>query len=438
MLATLLLAGCTESGPQTAPTQQPDTLRALQPAEELDRVARNYVKLSLEIGAREPGYIDAYYGPAQWKQTAESSPRTLADLGNAVVLLEDELDAVDTDSLPEDEKRRAIFLRGQLIAARTRLVMAQGETLTFRKESLGLFGTTPDLQPLESYDPVLARIDTLVPGKGSLDVRVSAFLDRYIIPPERLRAVFDAAIGECRKRTAAHINLPENETFTLEFVTGKAWSGYNYYQGNYKSLIQVNTDLPIRISRAIDLGCHEGYPGHHALNVLLEQRLTRSQGWEEFSVYPLYSPQSLIAEGSANYGIDLAFPGEQRLIFERDVLYPLAGLDPATARMYFDLTTAINDLAGARFTIAEQYLDGKIDRKEAVRLIRKYQLVDEKRAQQSVDFNDTYRSYVINYGLGQELVRDYVASVGNDPRARWKAMERVISEPTVPAYLMAR
>ena len=119
----------------------------------------------------------------------------------------------------------------------------------------------------------------------------------------------DAAIAGCKARTAQHIRLPKGERFDLAFVTGKTWGGYNYYQGHYVSRIEVNTDLPIRISRAVDLGCHEGYPGHHVLNSLLEQKLTRGRGWVEFSVYPLFSPQSLIAEGSANYGADLAFPG---------------------------------------------------------------------------------------------------------------------------------
>ena len=32
-------------------------------ADSLDAVARDYVALTLEIGEREPGYVDAYYGP---------------------------------------------------------------------------------------------------------------------------------------------------------------------------------------------------------------------------------------------------------------------------------------------------------------------------------------------------------------------------------------
>ena len=123
--------------------------------------------------------------------------------------------------------------------------------------------------------------------------------------------MFKAAIDGCRSRTLQHIQLPPGESFTVEYVTGKSWSGYNWYQGNYRSLIQVNTDLPIYIDRAIDLACHEGYPGHHVYNVLLEKNLVRDRGWVEFSVYPLFSPQSLIAEGTANFGIEVAFPRER-------------------------------------------------------------------------------------------------------------------------------
>jgi hypothetical protein len=224
----------------------------------------------------------------------------------------------------------------------------------------------------------------------------------------------------------------------MEFVTGKSWSGYNYYQGNYNSLIQINTDLPIRISRAVDLGCHEGYPGHHVLNMLLEERLTKGRGWAEFSVYPLYSPQSLIAEGSANYGIDLAFPGPERLRYETQALYPLAGLATRDAAEYLELLKATSELAGARFTIAREFLEGRISRDEAIALTQKYQLVSKQRAEQSIAFTTQYRSYVINYGLGQDLVRDYVEAAGPDPRARWAAMERVISEPTLPSDLLIR
>ncbi len=404
----------------------------------LDEIAKDYVQMTLEIGEREPGYVDAYYGPKEWQDAAKATPRSLPDLVKEAAALSARTSGIDAVRLDPLSRRRREFLLAQLRAAQTRLRMIQGEKLSFAEEAQGLFGVRVELKPLTSYDPVLDRIAALVPGSGSLASRVDAFQDRFTIPKDRLQPVFDAAIAECKRRTAQHIRLPPGERFTMEFVTGKSWSGYNYYQGNFASLIQINTDLPIRISRAVDLGCHEGYPGHHALNMLLEQRLTKERGWIEFSVYPLYSPLSLIAEGTANYGIDLAFPGEQRLAYETQALYPLAGIPVRGAKDYLALLAAMRDLAGARFTISRDYLEGRINRKQAVELTQKYQLVSKARAEQSIDFTDQYRSYVINYGLGQDMARAYVEAAGPSPQARWAAFERIISEPTLPSDLLVR
>ncbi|MEM8918487.1 MAG: hypothetical protein AAGE37_06450 [Pseudomonadota bacterium] len=397
----------------------------------LDKLAEDYVKLTLELGEQEPGYVDAYYGPAEWAQAAKLKPRDMRQLGNAIVELMLRLDALreTRDPLVEARKR---FLSAQLEAALTRHAMMQGETLPFVEEATRLFGVAPEIRPLEEFDSVLAEIEKLVPGNGPLSARVDAFENRYVIPTDRLRLVMDTAIAECKKQTKDYIELPENENFRLEFVTGKSWSGYNYYQGGYQSLIQINTDLPIRIDRAVDLGCHEGYPGHHVFNMLLERNLTNGLGWQEFSIYPLYSPQSFIAEGSANYGIDLAFPGAKRLAYERDVLYPLAGLDPDSAEAYGTLQKAKQELGGARNTITQQFLDREISRARAVELTQKYQLVSKQRAEQMMDFAEDYRSYVINYGLGQEMVQAWIEAQGDDPVWRWKAMERLLSEPMLP------
>ena len=401
---------------------------------ELDAIASDYTKLTLALGEKEAGYVDAYYGPAEWAAAAKTDPRDMRELGNAIVELMLRIDgvAISDDPMLESRKR---FLSAQLEAALTRHAMIQEEVFPFAEEAKGLFGVIPELKPLAEFDPILEEIANIVPGDGPLSERVAAFENAYVIPKDRLKIVFDTAIAECKARTAQYFDLPEGENFRMEFVTGKSWSGYNYYQGKYQSLIQINTDLPIFIGRAVDLGCHEGYPGHHVYNMLLEKNLTNGRGWQEFSVYPLYSPQSLIAEGSANYGIELAFSGQERLDYERDVLYPLAGLDPDTAAAYWALQIAKQALSGARMTIAQQYLDGEIMRDEAILLTQKYQLVSPERAAQMTDFNDQYRSYVINYGLGLEMVRDWIESQGEAPVWRWKAMERLLSDPMLPGDL---
>lgn len=402
----------------------------------IGEIADAYIKLTLEAGTHEAEYVDAYYGPATLQEAAKAAPRSLdallADARALTVKIDQSLPSIKSDS----DLRRARALRGMLVAAETRLQMLQGKKFRFNDEAKGQFATIPDLKPLAHYDALLTDLEKLIPGEGALASRVDAFNDRYIIPKDKLQPVFDAAIAECKRRTALHIALPQGETFTMEFVTGKTWSGYNYYKGNYKSLIQINTDLPIRISRAVDLGCHEGYPGHHVLNLLVEERLARAKGWSEYEVNPLYSPTSVLSEGSANYGIDLAFPGPERLTFERDVLYPLAGLDPKTAEAFWTMQQMTEDLSGARLTIAKMYLDGEIDRSNAVQLTQKYLLLSPARAEQSVGFTDHYRSYVINYGWGKDLVRSYIERGNPNMATRWSRMEKILSEPTQPADLL--
>ena len=410
---------------------------AAAPAANLDRIAHDYVSLSLEAGVHEPGYIDAYYGPAALETAARAAPRSVPQLLAAATALRRQAEAVAPTTLSPIEKRRRASLIAQLIAAETRLAMANGTKFSFADEARGLFGTAPVLKPLASYDPVLAEIDRLVPGDGPLADRVSAYRERFRIPADRLDTVMRTAIAECRARTLAHIKLPAKERFALEFVTGKPWSGYNYYKGDDASLVQINTDLPVLIDRAVDLGCHEGYPGHHVQGVLHEERLAKARGWIEYSVQPLYSPLSLLGEGGANYGIELAFPGDERAAYEARVLYPLAGLDPAEAPRLEALNKAMLALAGTRFTIARDYLDGHIDRATAVKLTQKYGLVSPERAEKTVSFTDHYRSYVINYGHGRDLVAAAVEAAGPSPAKRWAVMEGLLADPTVPADLKA-
>src|SRR3954464_11063551 len=256
---------------------------------------------------------------------------------------------------------RREYLKRQLEAMRTRVRMLQGAKLTFDEESQALYDAGAPVHPESYFAAMLEELERLLPGAGPLVDRYDAFRQQFIIPSNRLARGFDRAIAEGRRRTLAHVPLPPHESFTVEYVTNKPWSGYNWYQGNYRSLIQVNTELPIYIDRAIDLACHEGYPGHHVYNALLEQHLVRERGWVEFTVYPLFSPQSLIAEGSANFGIEVAFPGAQRTEFERTVLFPAAGLDARRAAEYYEVQGLVDQLGYAGNEAARQYLDGQID-----------------------------------------------------------------------------
>jgi hypothetical protein len=409
------------------------------PSISMNAVAESYVKLVLALGQHDAAYVDAYYGPPEWQAEAGQRKQPLAEIDADAARLVAVLGTPPVGANPDElAVLRHVYLRRQLEALRTRVRMLSGASLTFDEESRALYDAVAPVRSELSFQVALNELDALLPGQGPLTDRYDAFRKAFVVPPNRLGAVFDAAIAECRRRTLPHAELPEGESFTVEFVTNKSWSGYNWYQGQFRSLIQVNTDLPIYIDRAVDLACHEGYPGHHVYNVLLEKHLMRDRGWVEASVYALFSPQSLIAEGTANYGIEVAFPGDERLAFEREVLYPAAGLAPDRAAEYARVQAVVEQLSYAGNEAARLYLNKEIDRQAAIDWLARFALMSPARAEQRTRFFDDYRSYVINYNLGKDLVTQFIESRGGteaDPATRWREFVRLLGSPRLPSGL---
>jgi hypothetical protein len=146
----------------------------------------------------------------------------------------------------------------------------------------------------------------------------------------------------------------------------------------------------------------------------------------------------LIAEGTANFGIEVAFPDAERIDFDASVLYPLAGLDPGLAPTYQKVLDLLQGLSYAGNEAARGYLDGKISREEAERWLVRYAQMAPERAAQRLGFIERYRSYVINYNLGQDLVRAYIEKKGGTPdrpAARWQEFAKLISSPRLPSGL---
>lgn len=405
----------------------------------MDRAAEDYVKLVLAMGPHDDDYVDAYYGPEALKTEAEEQLTDLSSIRQMAGSVLADLRGIDASNEEELVRLRHRFLTLQLESLLSRAGMLEGERLSFDEESRALYDATAPTYPDSDFQETLDRLEKVLPGSGPLVERYDEFREQFLIPRDRLEEVFAVALEECRARTKPYIELPEEESFRIEYVTDKSWSGYNWYEGNYQSLIQVNTDLPIAIDRALDLACHEGYPGHHVYNVVREKHLANDRGWVEFTVQPLFSPMQLIAEGSANYGIDVAFPGEERIVFERDVLFPLAGLDVSQAGVYYEVEELMSELSYAGNEAARRYLNGEFDADEAAEWLARYAVRTLPRAQQTIRFYDQYRSYVINYNLGKDMVGRFIEERGgteDNPEKRWQEFEALIASPRLPSGLM--
>jgi hypothetical protein len=285
------------------------------------------------------------------------------------------------------------------------------EHRTFDEEALHLYGVTPPSLNEEEISGARAELHRLLPGKGPLYSRYALFQKRFLIPPGKLEEALGRALAECRRLTRERIELPADESVGIQYVSGAPWPSFARYLGDSRSLVQVNRDFPLTPSDLLEIACHEAYPGHHALNVL-RGKLEPPEGREAF-----------LHEGLASYGVDLTFSFDARLAFERDVLFPLAGLDPEEADIYSRVERELRKLAPLRVEGARAYLEGRRDRVQSVLYLENEALVPAPWA--FLQFVDRYRTYVVAYTAGRDSVRRRIEESTEDP---WREYVRILRE----------
>ena len=180
----------------------------------------------------------------------------------------------------------------------------------------------------------LAKLDRLLPGRSDLTSRLTAWRAHFVIPEARRKAVFLRALTECRARTQAQWSLPPDEKLDIVWNTDVP-AAWQRYQGHHRSRLEINPAAVADPGSALDVACHEAYPGHHAQFLALDA----ASPVVEDTVVILRSPEQMLREGAAVYGAELAFP--DRLAFMRDVLFPLAGFDRREAASFLPVHRAL-------------------------------------------------------------------------------------------------
>lgn len=421
VLFPLLGAACAKEAPPALSAQ-------------LDPIAEQYVRLALALGEHDADYVDAYFGPAGWRAEARRRALPLDEITAAADELVAKLRELDTAGAGTLLELRHDFLLAHLQSLAAVSRARGGHDFSFDEESRLIYGfVAPGFAP-EHYERALAKLDAALPGEGPIHERYGEFRQQFRIPPDRVEAIVRVGIDACRERTRQHMTLPEGENFTLEFVSGEPWGAYNWYQGGAQGLIQVNMDRTRYLGTSIRLGCHEGYPGHHTFSSLLDELFLQQRGWVEFSVLPLFSPQAVIFEGSGDLAAAIAFPGDARYEFLRDVIVPLTGNESADLDAMRGIDELLHDMRYAGIEAARHYLDGDWSKAETTAWLTKYALVAPEDMDAWFGFTDRYRAYRINYVLGEDLVQRYVERQNPDGDAQgdWQALAGLLSLPPAP------
>jgi hypothetical protein len=418
-------------------------------AQAIDDVARSFIELCFQIDRIDPGFVDSYYGSAELRRRAARAVNpTARGLRARSLRLLAELDALPGDA-------RTLALRGQILAASTRLRMLAGEKIDFDDQLRGLFGLEPPRRfEAVEYEPARATLDRLLPpGPGGLEARWHAFEDRYTVPPERVAQLADTVVADLRRMSRAWLDLPEDEGIEeIRFVSGPSWGAYNWYLGGGRSRIEINKDQPQRAAGLALALAHETYFGHHAEATLREAELYKKRGWVEYSILPLYSPLSVVSEGAADAGVDVMLDDQALGQWLAQRVFPAAGLpDTLSSQVEIDRWLAVRKareaLSGFGCQVAELMLDEGLPNDEAANLRMRYLLSTREQAERSNRFVRDYGTYSCTYGAGAPLVRAACEAAAARARrageggagARAAARQRfksILTEPTWPEALL--
>lgn len=407
---------------------------------DVNDIAESYVKLVLEIGSYDPGYVDAYFGPPQWRPDEDDNEAAFpaARLRATADGLIERLAAADGD-VGGIEQQRLEFLNAQLSAVRARIDILGGKTMSFDEECRALFGAVPPVHEEAHFEQVTAELERLLAGEEALAARFLAYRARFTIRSREFKKALRATIDEYRRRARACLPLPGDEDFELEFVRGKSWTAWLGYQGQGHSLVQVRSDAPYTVAEVTRLVAHELYPGHHTHLVLLEKNTLLARKWMEFCVLPLYCPLALVAEGIAEYACkDLMVGCEEDLAFQQRVLFLLTAADQSEAGRYYRVMSLKDRLDWAPVEAARRYLDGRLNRDGALRWLSQYALVTPGGTASVLRFIEQHRSYVVCYPLGRDMIKKHIESrcgPGSDLPRRWQLFHELLSTPQTPSGL---
>src|ERR1043166_8663809 len=108
------------------------------PKDDLNPIAEKYAHLVLALGQHDPDYVDAFYGPAEWKTRAEKEKKSLDQIsaeGEALIAeLKVKGEARNAKSYDEMVKLRREYLDKQIyaLAVRAKTLQIADTKLTLR------------------------------------------------------------------------------------------------------------------------------------------------------------------------------------------------------------------------------------------------------------------------------------------------------------------
>ena len=417
--------------------------RSAVPAMTVAALAERYTRLTLRLAKQQPSLVEAWLGPPSWNDgprvpapalRAETSglledlQRVMAHAAPTASWVPPEAGrrVAPGDVAPNWDSVRLAYLAGQILALDDAAGRLLGESRTFAEESQHSFGHAAPPRDAGALDALRQRLSELLPGRGTLAERHATFRRSLAVAPDRVEAVFAAAVTWCRAAARDVVPLPDGEALTTCAADDAGWAAFSRPTGPRASELWVSRRGGADAAHLLQLAAHEATPGHHVQHVLAMAELVEARGWTERALTPSFGAHRLLAEGAAEAGADLLLPVDTRERVCREVLLPAAGQRPAVAGQLVRIERLAADLGIEVAHIANDYLDSSLPSADVAARLRDEALVLDPAGM--VAFIEQQRSKVLAYPLGRRLVQQVLDSTPAGARwARFSAISTTLT-----------
>ncbi|MCA1721704.1 MAG: DUF885 domain-containing protein [Actinobacteria bacterium] len=381
-----------------------------------------YCVLGLSFDVLVEGFVDAYTGDPALRAHVPSTPvpaELAADARRLLARLPDEGLAPD----------RAAFLSAQLTGLEMSARVLAGEPVGFAEQVETYFQARPARGDEDGYLDAHRQLAALLPGNEPLGERYAAYRKVNECPPDKLPAAVDAWSSLLRDRVRVAYPLPAAETIEYVVVGDKPWAGFNYYLGDFRSRVAINSDLPVGLGALAHLVAHESYPGHHTEHCRKEHLLADRP---EMHIFLVNTPECLMAEGLADLGL-LALGLETGWGSVAQDLYADLGIrfDGERAEALSKAAAQLGSLGQDAALLLHE--EGRPE-DDVVAYLQRWGLQPPERARKSIEFltDPLWRAYVSTYVEGERLLRAWLGE--DDVPARFT---RLLDQALTPGEIRA-
>jgi hypothetical protein len=269
--------------------------------------AEIFVKVCGEIGNYTEkltgvSVVDAYFGPEEFHPNKQDAEKTATDLVDEIHRTFD----VMRDEI--EDPLRLDFMMGELHSLNIVVDWLAGTEMSYAELVEGLFHIPLKRFPEDEIDRNIQFLEEKIsefPGDDLRD-KVTRFGSAGEITGEALQQLIETELQnkslEVGQMFRDHVfskmgaSVPDKGV-QYEAVQNEPWSGYNWYQGGFKSLNQFNIDSKFNKDSLLNVIYHE-YE-HHVSNLWREKAFLNSQNLE-LSIVPLHTGRCVISEGTAD------------------------------------------------------------------------------------------------------------------------------------------